>query len=148
MSYSVDANLLLYASNSGCPEHPEARAFVETRAADPDVFCLAWPTVFAYLRIATHPAVFASPLTPSAAWKNLRQLMQLPRVCMIGEGEEFAEHYESVTRGQVVRGNLVPDAHLAAILHQHGVLRLYSADKDFLKFGFLKVINPLGTERI
>lgn len=143
MSYSIDANLLLYASNSGCAEHEMARAFIENRQEDPDILCLAWPTVFAYLRIATHPAIFSSPLTPLSAWNNLRQLMQLPRVRMIGEEEDFAEHYETVTRGQVIRGNLVPDAHLAALLHQHGVLRLYSADKDFLKFQFLKVINPL-----
>jgi len=41
-----------------------------------------------------------------------------------------------------VRGNLVPDAHLAAILRQHGVGALYTNDADFLKFGFLEVRNP------
>jgi predicted nucleic acid-binding protein len=44
-----------------------------------------------------------------------------------------------------VRGNLVPDAPLASILHQHGVKRLYSADTDFLKFRFLEVVNPIET---
>ncbi len=143
MSYSIDANLLIYASNSGCPEHEIAKAFIEDRSKDEDVFCLTWPTVFAYLRIATHPAIFESPLTPAVAWNNLNKLMRLPRSCMIAEEEGFAEHYETVTRGMVIRGNLVPDAHLAAILHQHGTLRLYSADKDFLRFDFLTVINPL-----
>jgi hypothetical protein len=41
------------------------------------------------------------------------------------------------------RGNLVPDAHLAAILRQHGVKKLYSHDRDFLKFGFLDIRDPL-----
>lgn len=145
MSYSIDANLLLYASNSGCREHAAARAFVMERVTDPDLFCLTWPTIFAYLRIATHPSIFERPLSPEAAWSNLRQLMNLPRACLIGEQEDFLSHYEMATMGVVVRGNLVPDAHLAAILHQHGVNRLYSADTDFLKFRFLEVVNPIET---
>lgn len=145
MSYSIDANLLLYASNSACREHAAAHAFVVERATDPDLFCLTWPTIFAYLRIATHPSIFERPLSPDAAWSNLRQLMNLPRVRLIGEQEDFLSHYDDATKGVVVRGNLVPDAHLAAILHQHEVKRLYSADTDFLKFRFLDVVNPLET---
>jgi predicted nucleic acid-binding protein len=41
-----------------------------------------------------------------------------------------------------VRGNLVPDAHLAALLRQHGVTTLYTNDVDFRKFTFLTVVNP------
>lgn len=143
MSYSIDANLLLYASNSSCPEHPAAHRFVLARPDDPDLCCLAWPTLFAYLRIATHPSIFQRPLSPEAAWSNLRRLIDLPRVRLIGEETDFLDHYETVTKGIVVRGNLVPDAHLAALLHQHGVRQLYSADTDFLKFRFLEVRNPL-----
>ena len=42
-----------------------------------------------------------------------------------------------------VRGNAVPDAHVATLLRQHGVNRVYSTDADFRKFSFLEVINPL-----
>jgi predicted nucleic acid-binding protein len=42
-----------------------------------------------------------------------------------------------------VAGHLVPDAHVATILCEHGVLRTYTADTDFWKFDFLEVINPL-----
>jgi hypothetical protein len=42
-----------------------------------------------------------------------------------------------------VRGNLVPDAHLAALLRQHGISRLYTHDRDFRKFDFLEVIDPI-----
>ena len=40
------------------------------------------------------------------------------------------------------RGNAVPDAHIAAVLCQHGVGTFYTNDADFTRFGFLKVINP------
>jgi predicted nucleic acid-binding protein len=48
-----------------------------------------------------------------------------------------------VAQSAGVYGNLVPDAHIATILRQHGVRKLYTADTDFKKFGFLEVVNPL-----
>ncbi len=53
MSYAVGVNVRLYASDKSSPRHEVARRFVQQCAAGPDVFCLAWPTVMAYLRIAT-----------------------------------------------------------------------------------------------
>jgi len=51
--------------------------------------------------------------------------------------------YEEITRAVPVRGNLVPDAHLVALLKQYEVNTLYSNDMDFQKFAWLTVKNPL-----
>jgi hypothetical protein len=59
MSYSFDANVLLYASDRSSERHDAPRVFLEKCAAQPEVLCLAWPTLMAYLRIATHPGIFA-----------------------------------------------------------------------------------------
>lgn len=143
MSYSIDANLLLYASDSGSGFHGKAHQFIESRAKDPDLLCLTWPAVMAYLRIATHPRIFSNPLSPERAWRNVSTLIQLPRTRMISEQEGFRDAFQEVSGGMVVRGNLVPDAHIAAILFQHGVRTIYTADADFRRFEFIKVINPL-----
>jgi len=143
MSYSIDANILLYASDTSSPFCERAREFLISCADDSDLLCLTWPTLMAYLRISTHPSIFSMPLTPAAAWENIRNLIQLPRCRVIIEEDSFSTDYAAMTQGIVVRGNLVPDAHIATILHQHGVSRLYTADTDFLKFRFLEVINPL-----
>jgi uncharacterized protein len=143
MSYSIDANILLYASNKASPFHDRANEFLASRADDSDLLCLTWPTLMAYLRISTHPTIFSAPLTPTKAWENIENLLNLPRCRVIIEEESFPSDYADVTQGIVVRGNLVPDAHIATILRQHGVNRLYTADTDFLKFRFLEVINPL-----
>jgi hypothetical protein len=82
-------------------------------------------------------------LSPADAWGNILRLLELPRTRVISEEDGFAEDYSKVSESLVVRGNLVPDAHIATILRQHGVKRIYTADTDFRKFGFLKVINPL-----
>ncbi len=143
MSYSIDANLLLYASNTAAPEHEVALGFLNRRAEDPDLLCLTWPALMAYQRIATHPSIFQRPLDPATAWQNVRSLLSLPRTRLIREEESFAVDYEAVAKSAGVRGNLVPDAHIATILRQHGVGRIYTADTDFRKFEFLEVINPL-----
>ena len=65
MSYSADANLLLYASDRSSPHHPAALRFLESRPDDPDLFCLSWTTLMTYVRIATHPRIFVQPLSPA-----------------------------------------------------------------------------------
>ena len=143
MSYSVDANILLYASDSGSPWHDQARDFLAGCVTRPELFCLAWPTLMAYLRIATHPGIFASPLSPAEAESNVEALLALPRVRALGEGEDFWSVYRRVADFPI-RGNLVPDAQLAAILLEHGVHLLYSRDRDFLKFSTLRVEDPFS----
>ncbi len=93
MSYSLDANLLLYASDASSEQHASASAFLESRADDPDVFCLTWLTLMSYQRIATHPSIFSEPLSPKDAWENVRGLTGMPRVMIIGEDENFASDY-------------------------------------------------------
>ncbi len=143
MSYSADANLLLYASDQSSPHHAAAAQFLESRLDDPDLFCLSWVTLMAYVRIATHPRIFADPLSSDEALSNVASLIGLPRVRLLAEEEGFIEVYREVTAGLTVRGNLVPDAHLATLLRHHGVTVLYTADADFRRFDFLDVRNPL-----
>lgn len=143
MSYSIDANILLYASDKSSPFCARANDFLASRADDSDLLCLTWPTLMAYLRISTHPSIFSVPLAPTDAWDNIQNLLNLPRCRVVSEEESFPLDYATVTQGIIVRGNLVPDAHIATILRQHGVNRLYTADTDFLKFRFLEVINPM-----
>ena len=144
MSYSIDANILLYASNTQAPEHSKAIAFMNNRPRDMDLMCLTWPALMAYQRIATHPAIFEQPFSPAEAWQNVANLLALPRARVLAEEDGFSEIYQDVTHGLSVRGNLVPDAHIAALLRQHGVDRIYTSDSDFRKFAFLDVINPLS----
>ena len=118
--------------------------FVETSAAGPEILCLAWPTLMAYLRIATHPRIFAAPLNPDEALGNVAALVGLPHVRAVSEQDGFLDAYKRVAGDMPVRGNLVPDAHVAAILFQHGVRTLYTHDRDFRKFELLEVRDPFS----
>ena len=144
MSFSCDVNVLLYASDSASPVHELARRFLKEVANGDDLCCLGWPTLMSYLRIATHSGIFSSPLTPAQALGNIAALVSLPHVRLLAEEADFLEVYRDVTGAFPVRGNLVPDAHLASLLKQHGVRTLYTRDADFRKFGFLDIRDPFA----
>jgi uncharacterized protein len=144
MSYSVDVNVLLYASDRSSDRHDAARRFLQSCASTPEVFCLSWPTLMSYLRTATHPRIFSAPLSPGEALGNVTALLSLPHVRAVSEREGFLEAYTHVVGDVAVRGNLVPGGHVAAILFQHGVRTLYTNDRYFRKFESLDVKNPFG----
>ena len=96
------------------------------------------------LRMSTNPAILSPPLSPDRAAENIAALINLPHVRLLSEQEGFWAVYRETTRGLVVRGKLVPDAHLAALLRQHGVETLYTNDGDFRRFDFLRVKNPVA----
>ena len=144
MSYSVDVNVLLYASDRSSDRHLRARRFVESCAAGPEILCLSWPTLMSFIRIATHPRIFSAPLSPDEALGNVSALLALPHVRAVSELDGFVDAYKHVAGETPVRGNLVPDAHVAAILFQHGVRTLYSNDRDFLKFPSLNLRDPFA----
>lgn len=145
MSYSVDVNLLLDAADEASAFHRRARAFLDECVARSDLFCIPYLTLMAFLRMSTHPRIFSTPLTPGNAMANVRALASLPQVRLIAERDRFLDVYEDVTKDVIVRANLVPDAHLASILAQHGVTTLYTRDvDDFEKLGLPDVRNPLA----
>ncbi len=142
MSFALDANVLLYASDRGSANWETATRLVADCVTKKEVFYLPWPALMGYLRISTHPTIFASPLTPAESNGNIDSLLRVPHSRVLSEGPRFWEAYREVTKSVVVRGNLVPDAHIAALLLEHGVKEIVTNDTDFLKFGFLKIINP------
>lgn len=144
MSVTADANLLLYASDDSSPWHDPAREVLDQLSRGPDLLYLFWPVLMSYLRISTHPRVFQAPLTPEEAMGNVEELLTLRHVRTPGEGEDFWSSYRAVARAAVVRGNLVPDAHLVALMRGYGVTVIWSHDRDFRKFDGIRPRDPFA----
>lgn len=142
MSSTIDANILLYASDTSSPFHEPAQDFLRERAAGPDLFYLFWPTIMGYLRIATHPGIFADPLDPETAAQNIESFLVRAHVRTSGETERFWEVWRETTRGFALRGNLVPDAHVVTLMREHGVGIIWSRDRDLRRFDGIRVIDP------
>lgn len=142
MSVAVDANVLLYASDTASPRHDPAARLLATLAAGPGLVHLFWPVAMAYLRISTHPAVFARPLEPALARANLDGLLSRPHVRCPGESAGFWSVFTETTAGDVIRGNLITDAHIATLMRQHGVGSIWTSDRDFRRFPDIAVLDP------
>ena len=144
MSYTLDANVLLYASDEGSALHQRAFEVVEKMAGGPEIAYLFWPTVMAYLRIATHPAVFTRPLSLDEAVGNVEQLLGRPHIRSPGEQDRFWLRYREVARDAVPTGNLVSDAHIVALMLEHDVRTIWTRDRDFRRFRGIKVRDPFA----
>lgn len=144
MSYTLDANVLLYATDEASDLHRPAIELVERIALGPDLVYLFWPTVMAYLRIATHPAIFGRPLSANEAVANVEQLLDRAHVQSPGEREGFWGRYREVVEDVAPTGNLVPDAQIVALMLEHGVRTIWTRDRDYRTFRGIEVIDPFA----
>lgn len=142
MSYTVDVNVLLYASNDESPLIRQAKAFLERMAQGPEMAYLFWPTVMAYLRIATHPSIFRRPVPRERALANIERLLDRPYVQTAGEGGGFWRAYREVDEDAKPTGGVVSDAHLVALMIENGVRTIWSHDRDFRRFPSIRVRDP------
>lgn len=144
MSYSIDVNLLVYASDQDSAVHEKARRFFEAAALRLEMLVLPWPTIYSYLRVSTHQSASRAPLLPDTARRNVEKLLSWPQVRTVSHDLESWRIYGQLASTVPVRGNLVPDAQLAALLIRHGVRRIYTRDRDFLKFDGLEAVDPFA----
>lgn len=143
MSATLDANILVYASNTADRLNEQAEVLVRQLAAGPELVYLFWPTLLGYLRIVTHPAILPRPLAPRDAMRNVEALLNRPHVRSVGEADGFWPLYRAAA-GDQARGNDVPDAHLVALMRQHGVRLIYTRDRDFRRFDGVDARDPFG----
>ena len=139
----IDVNLLLYATNDYASQHAAAREWLDRQLADSSRVGLPWGTLLGFLRVATSTRVATRPLTMAAAWKQVSQWLACEPVWTPLPTERHAEVLGKLLAEPGVHGNLVPDAHLAALAVEHG-LTLCSTDGDFARFPGLKWLNPLA----
>jgi toxin-antitoxin system PIN domain toxin len=104
---------------------------------------LPWPSLLAFIRIATNPVAIRQPLTPSTAWTQVLEWLGASVAWIPSPGDRHVEILGSLMTAQGMSSRLVSDAHLAALAIEHG-LTLCSTDGDFAKFAGLKWENPLA----
>ena len=97
----------------------------------------------AFLRIATHPRAFERPLRPIDASARVTDWLARGVAWIPEPGPRYGELLGGLIDSYDVRGNVVPDAQLAALALEHG-LALYSADTDFARFAELDWRSPLA----
>jgi toxin-antitoxin system PIN domain toxin len=139
----LDANLLLYAHVSSFVQHKAARNWLDSQLNGTARVGLPWPSLLAFLRLVTNARVFERPETMLAAWAQVQEWMSCDVVWVPEPTERHATLLGQMLQAAGVHGNLVPDAHLAALALEHGLI-LCSTDGDFARFPGLRWTNPLS----
>lgn len=146
MTATVDVNLLLYWSDADSPFHRRSAAVMEDLARGPDLLFLFWPVLMSYLRLATHPRIADAPLSLEEAIGNVVALTGASHARTPGEDTGFLDVFRATLPGPI-RGNDISEAHLVALMRQHGVATIYTNDRGFRRFEKIRVVDPfLGEE--
>ncbi|MBT9583883.1 PIN domain-containing protein [bacterium] len=138
----VDANLLIYAYNSDSPHHQKAHRWLNHALLTEPRVALPWPSLLAYLRIIVNPRLFATPATLAEGWSQIELWLASP-AAWIPQATERHPQILKACLAHISGPNGVPDAHLAALALEHGLV-LHSADSGFARFPGLKWENPLA----
>jgi hypothetical protein len=139
----VDANLLLYAEDSLSEHHEAARTWWDSQLSSSDPVGLCWPVLNAFIRIGTNPRLHQRPLTIKEAIDRVQGWLDQPCVRVLQPTDQHWQIFQRMLSEGKALGNLVSDAHLAALAVEHNAI-LYSTDADFSRFRGLKWKNPVA----
>lgn len=139
----VDANLLLYAKYSDYEQHERAHAWLDDQLNGPARVGLPWESLLAFLRIGTNARLRPRPLSTAQAWAQVEEWLGLGNVWIPQPTVRHGEVLADLLATSRAAGNLIADAHLAALAIEHGLV-LCSTDGDFARFTGLRWLDPLA----
>ncbi len=138
----LDVNVLLYAADIRSPHHERAAAWLgEVLDGDRRVG-IPWSTITAFVRIITHPRMSERPATSAEAWAVVQSWLDSTHVWIPTPSRRTAMILGDLLASSGATGNLVPDAALAALAVEHGLV-VMTADTDFGRFPEARWHNPL-----
>jgi toxin-antitoxin system PIN domain toxin len=137
-----DVNVLVLAHRVDQDEHGPVLEWLEGEVNSDRPFALADVAVAGFLRVVTNPRVYHRPTSLEIATAFVDGLVEQQTCVPVAAG---ARHWP-ILRGLVheadARGNLVSDAHLAAIAIEHGGT-IATRDRGFARFPGLRWFDPL-----
>jgi uncharacterized protein len=139
----VDANVLLYAVNESVDKHEESMAWLDGALNGREPVGLSWVVLLAFLRLSTKVGLFPSPLSLEGAIDRVQAWMAQPPSVVL---EPTSRHLPVLAGllGQIgTGGNLVNDAHLAALAVEHDAT-VVTYDTDFGRFPGVRWQRPSG----
>jgi hypothetical protein len=141
-----DVNVLVFAHREDLRDHERYRAWLEGVVDGPEAFGLSDLVLSGFLRVVTHPRVFATPTPLERALEFAEAVRSASNRVRISPGERHWEIFTALCREAQARGNLVPDAWFAALAIESGS-EWITADRDYARFPGLRWRHPLERAR-
>jgi toxin-antitoxin system PIN domain toxin len=137
-----DVNVLVYAHREDAPDHLAYREWLEGVINSDQAYGMADIVLSGFLRVVTHPRVFSPPSTIEQALTFVDNVRNQSTCVLISPGSRHWTIFERLCRRANVKGNLVPDAYLAALAIESGSTWI-TTDRDYSRFHQLKWQHPL-----
>lgn len=136
-----DVNVLIHAFRTDTADHETYAEWLAAAVSD-DQLGIADTITSGFVRIVTHPRIFAEPTPTLAALEFIDAIAARPRATWLHQGAEPWHRLRQIARDDSgVRGNLVPDAHIAALCLSNGA-HLATRDRGFARFPGLRFFDP------
>ena len=138
----VDVNVLVYAHRKDSQDHDRYRAWLETWMDSDSAFGVSDLVLSGFVRVVTHPRVFKRPTPTDLALEFATAIRSRPNCVPIAPSSRHWEIFVRLCGDVTARGNLVPDAYLAALAIESGS-EWISTDRDYSRFPRLNWRHPL-----
>lgn len=137
-----DVNVLVYAHREDSVHHRDCLAWLEATLAGEARYAVSELVLSSFIRVVTHPKVFNAPSSLHDALMFAEQVREQPNAFLVEPGERHWSIFRRLCIEAKVRGNLVPDAYLAALAIESGC-EWITTDRDFSRFPGLKWRSPV-----
>ena len=137
-----DVNVLVYAHRKDSQRHTEFKQWLAGVLASDRAYGMSELVLSGFVRIVTHPRIFKQPTPLNEALEFTSELREQSNCIIVSPGPRHWEIFNRLCRSANVKGNLVPDAYLAALAIESGS-EWITTDADYSRFAGLKWRHPL-----
>jgi toxin-antitoxin system PIN domain toxin len=137
----VDADVLIYSANEDAPRHRQSRGWIDSALQGAEPVGFSWVALLAFLRVATNAAILPNPLTVAEATVQLNTWLTAPSALIVEPTSRHADVLAGLLIESGTAGNLVSDAHLAALAVEHAAT-IVTFDRDFGRFAGVRSQAP------
>lgn len=139
----TDVNVLVYAHRTDAPGHAAFRDWLEQLINGDQAFGYSELVLSGFLRVVTHPRVFNPPSDLASGLAFAQTIRAQPNAVLVAPGPRHWEIFTTLCETAGVKGNLIPDAYLAALAIESGS-EWITTDRDYSRFPGLMWRHPLA----
>jgi hypothetical protein len=142
----ADVNVLVYAHRLDAPRHHEYLGWLNQVLSSDAAFGVSDLVLSGFLRVVTHPRVFRDPTPLDRALTFATSIRDHPNAVMLAPGERHWDIFQRLCHEANAKGNLIPDAYLAALAIESGA-EWVTTDRDYARFSGLRWRHPLSADQ-
>jgi uncharacterized protein len=133
--------VLVYAVNSASARHEPSRTWLESALNGGARVGLAWNALLAFLRLTTRPGILSAPISVRDALSVMDEWLAQPAAVVLHPTPRHSHILSELLTHVGSGGNLVNDAHLAALSIEHRG-QIVTFDTDFARFPGVRWSRP------